>query len=118
MCVRVSIDDFGTGYSSLSSLKRFPVDTVEIDRSLVRDICEDADGAAIVGAIIALGSSLNMSTVAEVVETPSSSSSLPSTVATPTKATSTPRQSPEAVSRTLSISRAARGEAARSNWRQ
>ncbi|HEX4510202.1 MAG TPA: EAL domain-containing protein [Burkholderiaceae bacterium] len=67
--IRLSIDDFGTGYSSLSNLKRFPVDTIKVDRSFVRDLATSDDDKAIAHAIIAMGRTLGMSIVAEGVET-------------------------------------------------
>ncbi|WP_149540807.1 EAL domain-containing protein [Siccirubricoccus phaeus] len=67
--VRISMDDFGTGYSSLSHLRRFPFDKIKIDRSFVADLGENADSAAIVGAVIVLGKSLGMLTTVEGVET-------------------------------------------------
>jgi diguanylate cyclase len=67
--IRIAIDDFGTGQSSLVYLKRFPIDTVKIDRAFVRDVTTDESAAAIVSYVINLAHTLRLAVVAEGVET-------------------------------------------------
>jgi EAL domain-containing protein (putative c-di-GMP-specific phosphodiesterase class I) len=64
----LAIDDFGTGYSSLSALQQFPISTLKIDQSFVRDVATNPDDATLVGTIVQMGRNLNMDVVAEGVE--------------------------------------------------
>jgi EAL domain-containing protein (putative c-di-GMP-specific phosphodiesterase class I) len=67
--IRLAIDDFGTGYSSMSLMKQFPIDTIKIDRSFVRNLPDDCQDKAIAQAIISMGKALGLTVVAEGVET-------------------------------------------------
>lgn len=67
--VYLSLDDFGTGYSSLNYLRRFPVDSLKIDQSFIRDVTDDASGASVVASIIDIAHNLNLTAIAEGVET-------------------------------------------------
>jgi diguanylate cyclase (GGDEF)-like protein len=69
MGLRLAIDDFGTGYSSLSTLSQFPIDTIKIDGSFIRDLAEHAGNRGIAKAIIAMGRTLSLNVIAEGVET-------------------------------------------------
>ena len=67
--VSISMDDFGTGYSSLSYLRKFPFDKIKIDQSFVREISDTDESMAVVRAVMGLGNSLGIATIAEGVET-------------------------------------------------
>ena len=69
MGLHLSIDDFGTGYSSLSALQQFPIGTLKVDQSFVRDVDDDESDATIVRTVIEMGRSLKMNVIAEGVET-------------------------------------------------
>jgi diguanylate cyclase (GGDEF)-like protein/PAS domain S-box-containing protein len=69
MGVRLAIDDFGTGYASLAQIKNFPIDTLKVDRSFIRNLPQDSENRAITQAIIAMGKTLSLTVVAEGVET-------------------------------------------------
>jgi EAL domain-containing protein (putative c-di-GMP-specific phosphodiesterase class I) len=67
--VRLAIDDFGTGYSSLAQIRRFPIDTLKVDRSFIHGLSKDSEDKATIEAIIIMGKTLSLAVVAEGVET-------------------------------------------------
>jgi EAL domain-containing protein (putative c-di-GMP-specific phosphodiesterase class I) len=67
--VRVAVDDFGIGYTTLAKLRQFPLDTIKIDRSFIRDLTQVDENRALTSAIIAMGKTLSMTVVAQGVET-------------------------------------------------
>jgi len=69
MGLRLAIDNFGTGYASLAQIKNFPVDTIKVDRSFIRNLSEASGSRSITEAIIAMGKTLSLTVVAEGVET-------------------------------------------------
>ncbi|MDQ3026285.1 MAG: EAL domain-containing protein [Pseudomonadota bacterium] len=69
MGIRIAVDDFGAGYSSLARLRQFPLDTIKIDRSLIRDVASVAENKDVASAIIAMGRALSLTVVAQGVET-------------------------------------------------
>lgn len=87
MGICIAMDDFGTGYSSLSYLKKFPIDTIKIDRFFIADLETDVEAVEIIKAIITMGQSLNSKIVAEGVETKEQISILKKYQATKYKAT-------------------------------
>jgi EAL domain-containing protein (putative c-di-GMP-specific phosphodiesterase class I) len=74
--ISIAVDDFGTGYSNLAYLKRFPVDTLKVDKSFVDGLAENSEDAAIVEAVVGLARALGMKTVAEGIETSEQASRL------------------------------------------
>jgi EAL domain-containing protein (putative c-di-GMP-specific phosphodiesterase class I) len=67
--VRIAVDDFGSGYSSLAMMQRFPLDTIKIDRSFMRDFAGAKEDTGLADAIVAIGNSLSLTVVAQGVET-------------------------------------------------
>jgi EAL domain-containing protein (putative c-di-GMP-specific phosphodiesterase class I) len=67
--VRLTIDNFGASYLSLANIQKFPIDTLKVDRSLLRDIDQNGESRAMTEAIIAVGKSLSLAVIAEGVET-------------------------------------------------